>query len=454
MKTEITINRGLDLSIRGGLPADVEVKRIPAAKVALTPDDFPGLTPKLEVKEGSDVAAGQPLMRSKECDRIKLVSPVAGRVSEVKRGERRKILYVSVEVAGASEVPAVKVSADHADELRDALMQSGLWAQMRQRPYDIVPVADAVPRDIFVTAIDSAPLAAPLTDNLDNKTGRIDAALKALKALTSGKVYVSFRPGEDKALMPEWAYSDDRVVVVTVDGRHPAGNAGVQAAALAPVNKGETIWTLDIVTLWRIGSLIVDGRVDWSTSVAVTGSDVKQPMVVETIVGAAVEPLIEGNIVEGDAHRRIISGNVLTGVKTAPDGYLHYPYRQITVIPEGDDVDEFMGWASMSPSKMSESRSFLSKLFGKKQFTPDARVLGGKRAMIMSGLYDKVFPMDIYPEYLLKAIISKDIDKMEQLGIYEVAPEDFALCEYVDPSKIELQKIVREGLDYLRKEVE
>ncbi|MDE6783390.1 MAG: Na(+)-translocating NADH-quinone reductase subunit A [Paramuribaculum sp.] len=454
MKTEITINRGLDLSIRGGLPADVEVKRIPVAKVALTPDDFPGLTPKLEVKEGSDVAAGQPLMRSKECDRIKLVSPVSGRVSEVKRGERRKILYVSVEVAGASEVPAVKVSADHAAELRDALMQSGLWAQMRQRPYDIVPVADAVPRDIFVTAIDSAPLAAPLTHNLDNKTGRIDAALKALKSLTSGKVYVSFRPGADKALMPEWVYADDRVVVVTVDGRHPAGNAGVQAAALAPVNKGETIWTLDIVTLWRIGSLIVDGRVDWSTSVAVTGSDVKQPMVVETVVGAAVEPLIEGNIVEGDAHRRIISGNVLTGVKTAPDGYLHYPYRQITVIPEGDDVDEFMGWASMSPSKMSESRSFLSKLFGKKQFTPDARVLGGKRAMIMSGLYDKVFPMDIYPEYLLKAIISKDIDKMEQLGIYEVAPEDFALCEYVDPSKIELQKIVREGLDYLRKEVE
>lgn len=454
MKTEITINRGLDLSLRGGLPYETSIRRIPAEKVAVTPDDFPGLTPKLEVKEGSDVAAGQPLMRSKECDRIKLVSPVAGRVAEVKRGERRKILYVSVEAAEVETAHVAKVSADNADELRDALMQSGLWALMRQRPYDIVPVADVVPRDIFVTAIDSAPLAEPLTDQIDNKDGRIDAGLKALKSLTAGKVYVSFREGEDKDVMPDWAYTDDRVVVVEVNGKHPAGNAGVQAAALAPVNKGETIWTLDIVTLWRIGSLLLDGRVDWSTSVAVTGSDVAQPMIVETVVGAAVKPLLEGNLVESEAHRRIISGNVLTGVKISPEGYLRYPYRQITVIPEGDDVDEFMGWASMSPSKMSESRSFFSKLFGKKELAPDARVLGGKRAMIMSGLYDKVFPMDIYPEYLLKAIISKDIDKMEQLGIYEVAPEDFALCEYVDPSKIELQKIVREGLDYLRKEVE
>lgn len=454
MKTEITINRGLDLSLRGGLPDETSIRRIPARMVAVTPDDFPGLTPKLEVKEGSDVAAGQPLMRSKECDRIKLVSPVAGRVAEVKRGERRKILYVSVEATGVETAHAVKVSADNADELRDALMQSGLWAMMRQRPYDIVPVADVVPRDIFVTAIDSAPLAEPLTHQIDNNGRRIDAGLKALKALTAGKVYVSFRPGEDKGVIPQWAYDDDRIVVVEVRGKHPAGNAGVQAAALAPVNKGETIWTLDIVTLWRIGSLIVDGRVDWTTSVAVTGSDVAHPMIAETVVGAAVEPILEGNLVESDAHRRIISGNVLTGVKISSDGYLRFPYRQITVIPEGDDVDEFMGWASMSPSKMSESRSFFSKLFGKKEFAPDARVLGGKRAMIMSGLYDKVFPMDIYPEYLLKAIISKDIDKMEQLGIYEVAPEDFALCEYVDPSKIELQKIVREGLDYLRKEVE
>lgn len=454
MKTEITINRGLDLSLKGSLPADAQIRSVAAAQIAVVPDDYPGFTPKLEVKEGSEVVAGEPLMHAKEYDAVKLVSPVSGRVKEVKRGERRKILYVSVEAADVAKAPVGEVPGKDAESIRTALQQSGLWALMRQRPYDIVPVPDRAPRDIFITAIDSVPLAMPLTAEVPDGASRIDAGLKALMQLTEGHIYISFRPGADRGIVPEWAYTSNRIVVAGVKGKHPAGNAGVQIAALAPVNKGDLVWTLDIVTLWRIGSLMIDGHVDWSTRVAVTGSEVAQPFIAETVVGVSVEPLLAGALTEGDRHLRIISGNVLTGVKISPDGYLHYPYRQITVIPEGDDVDEFMGWASMSPKKMSESRSFLSKIFGRKEFAPDARVLGGKRAMIMSGLYDKVFPMDILPEYLLKAIISKDIDKMEQLGIYEVAPEDFALCEYVDPSKIEIQKLVRDGLDYMRKEVE
>ncbi|MDE6061632.1 MAG: NADH:ubiquinone reductase (Na(+)-transporting) subunit A, partial [Duncaniella sp.] len=202
----------------------------------------------------------------------------------------------------------------------------------------------------------------------------------------------------------------------------------------------------------RMGSLALTGKPDWTASVAVTGSEVKEPRIENTIVGAELSAILEGELKADGRHQRIISGNVLTGTPEGLDGFLRYPYRQVTVIPEGDDADEFMGWASLSPSKMSVSPSFIGRFLGRK-FAPDARLNGGRRAMIMSGEYDKVFPMDILPEYLIKAILAKDIDRMEALGIYEVAPEDFALAEYVDPSKLELQKIVRDGLDYLRSEV-
>ena len=217
---------------------------------------------------------------------------------------------------------------------------------------------------------------------------------------------------------------------------HPSGNPGVQAANIAPVNKGDTVWTLDITTVVRIGRLALTGHADWSTTVAVVGSEVKQPRILTTSVGSSIAPLVAGNLKTADHHIRIIAGNVLTGVNAGENGFLRYPYRQITVIPEGDDVDEFMGWASMSPKKMRVNRSFLSSLLPGKKFSPDARLNGGRRAMIMSEQYDKVLPMDILPEYLIKAILARDIDQMERLGIYEVAHEDFALCEYVDPSKL------------------
>lgn len=447
MEMTVNIRRGLDLSLKGGVEAGSQVKSVPPGLVAVCPDDFPGFTPKLAVKEGQTIEEGAPLLFDKINTDTVIASPIGGTVKAVVRGDRRKILRVVVEASADAPVQAAARPADDAESLRMALRRSGIWAMMRQRPYDIVPAPDAEPRDIFVTAIDSAPLAYDICSALAGKEAEIEAGLKALTRLTKGSVYVGVR--EDSTLaVPEPA------VKVVLKGPHPVGNAGVLAANIKPVNKGETIWTLDIVTAARIGSLVLNGKVDWATRVAVTGSDVRTPCLVDTVVGAAIEPILNGNIADNGHHHRIIAGNVLTGVATGIDGFLHYPYRQITVIPEGDDVNEFMGWASMSPGKMSVSRSFLSRFLPGKKFAPDARLLGGRRAMIMSGEYDKVFPMDIMPEYLLKAILSRDIDRMEQLGIYEVAPEDFALCEYVDPSKIEIQKAVREGLDYLRKELE
>ena len=308
-----------------------------------------------------------------------------------------------------------------------------------------MPGPESAPRDIFVTAIDSAPLAASPAAYYGD-TGTLEAAVALLAKTTPGKIYIGRRADGGVADIKG-------AEMVDIDGPHPSGNVGVLIANIAPVNKGEAVWTLDLATLWRIGRLMVTGSVDFTDYVALTGSEIVNPVVLKTLIGATIASLTDGRLAPAVHHQRIISGNVLTGVTVAADGYMHYPYRQITVIPEGDDVDEFMGWASLSPRKMSESRTFPGKFFGK-LFRPDARLLGGRRAFIMSGEYDRYMPMDIMAEYLLKAIIGRDIEKMEKLGIYEVAPEDFALGEYADTSKIEAQKIVREGLDYLRKELE
>ncbi len=436
MKKNITLKKGLNLNLAGSVRRP-DVTEVKVTRVAVTPDDFPGFVPKLDVQPGDVVKAGQPLLHDKNAEAMKLCSPVAGKVAEVVRGARRKIERVVVECDAAGE--AVTLPADM--QVKELILASGLWPWMRQRPYDIVPSPDVKPRDIFVTALDTAPLA---PDYAMPAAEVLAAGVKALASLTDGKVYIGVASDSD---FPEVTGA----VTVGFNRLHPAGNAGVQAANIAPVNKGEVIWTLSLDTLARIGSLMLDRRADFSATVALTGSEVTDPCMLKTVAGAEIKPLVEGRLA-ADGHKRIISGNVLTGVPVGEEGYLRFPYRQITVIPEGDDADEFMGWASMSPSKLSESRSFPGHFSGK-EFAPDARLNGGRRAMIMSGVYDKYMPMDILPEYLVKAILSRDIDKMEALGIYEVAPEDFALAEYADPSKLELQQIVRDGLEYLRKEV-
>lgn len=446
MNRSIRLKRGLDLRLTGEVPQGAVAENRVADLVAVVPDDYPGFVPRVAVKAGQTVAEGEPLMTDKNNELVTLVSPVAGVVEEVVRGERRKVMRITVKPEGSARATAIARPSTPGD-IRKALMQSGLWALMRQRPYAIVPNPDREPVNIFVTAFDSAPLATSLEARVAGREAEIEAGIKALKRLTSGDVYVSVR-SESTLRLPSEA------VRVNVSGPHPAGNPGVQGANIAPVNKGETIWTLDIVTVARIGAMMLNGRPYWTTTVALTGSEVQHPCLIDTVIGARLSTLLSGNLKKADHHVRVIAGNVLSGVAESNDGFLHFPYTQVTVIPEGDDVNEFMGWASLSPRKMSESRTFPSKLMGRGAFAPDARLQGGRRAMIMSEIYDKMLPMDIMPEYLIKAILSRDIDKMEQLGIYEVAPEDFALCEYADPSKLELQKIVREGLDYLRKELE
>lgn len=438
----IRIKKGLDIPLSGKPSSEVKADN-KTTLFAICPDDFPGPVWKAVVKPGDSVAAGDPLLKDKAYGKILLVSPVSGTVTEVKRGERRHIDYISIIKQQDDSNAENRPKASSPEQIRQAMLESGLWAMMRQRPYDIVPDPNVAPRDIFVTAFNSAPLAPELLDS--SLAPYLEKGLQALAKLTSGKVYLGIRPGS--------GITSKSAEVYEFDGPHPAGNVGVQIAAVKPVNKGETVWTLDAATAARIGMLCADGILNYHTVVAVTGEGVNDPHLVKTTMGASIDTLIGGMLKTGQS-LRIISGNVLTGVRVHTNGFLRYPYRQITVIEEGDHADEFMGWASLDPGKFSVKRSFPAFLRGlSKPYKFDSRIKGGHRAMILSGEYDKVFPFDIYPEYLLKAIIAGDIDRMEKLGIYEVAPEDFALPEFVDTSKIELQKIVREGLDNLRKEL-
>lgn len=447
MRRTVNLTKGLNLNLEGGLTSGVSAGMARVTRVAVVPDDFPGFVPKLDVREGDKVRIGSPLLHDKNDPSVRLVATAAGTVEAVVRGARRKIerVVIAVDPSDSSAESVKPFAGADAVAIRGALAESGLWAMMRQRPFDIVPRSDVQPRSVMVTAMDTAPLALSLEECVKGKDAEIKAGIEVLRAICKGPIYIGVEKG---SRLPDFEGAE----VVEFPRLHPAGNAGVQIANIDPVNKGETVLTLDIVTLARIGALALTGVPDWAVQVAVTGSEIEHPQVMTAVAGADVGSLIKGNVRNDGRHHRVISGNVLTGVPVGEDGFLRYPYRQVTVIPEGDDADEFMGWASMSPSKMSVSPSFIGR-FLRRKFAPDARLNGGRRAMIMSGEYDKVFPMDVLPEYLVKAILARDIDRMEALGIYEVAPEDFALAEYVDPSKLELQKIVRDGLDYLRNEV-
>lgn len=445
MSEKIRIKRGLNIPLNGSPSEKVTVNNS-SHTFAIYPDDFPGIAWKTNVKPGENINRGDILMFDKASAMICLVAPVSGIIKEIERGERRHINYISIQAEEQSTEKESdskdKIHFSNPDELIQGLQRSGLWAMMRQRPYDIVPQIGVEPRDIFITSFDTAPLAGNII--VDEDKPWLEKGIEALSKLTKGQVYLDIKYGQN--------LTSKTAVVTEFEGPHPAGNVGPQIAAIKPVNKGETVWTLDARTAVRIGKLC-EGIHDFETIVAVTGPEVEDPHLVKTVVGASVEGILHGFLKE-ETGKRIISGNVLTGEKVSMEGFLHYPYRQITVIEEGDEADEFMGWASLNPGKYSVKRNFPAFLRGlSKPFDFDARIKGGRRAMILSGEYDKVFPFDIYPEYLLKAIMAKDIDRMEKLGIYEVAPEDFALPEFVDTSKQELQKEVREGLDYLRKEL-
>ena len=441
------LRKGLDINLQG----KAEKKKLQLksnGKYALLPDCFEGVVPKVVVKEGDKVKAGDALFINKNCQEMKFASPVSGTVTAVERGERRKVLAVKVQ-ADATQVftdfGVKDVASLTGEQVKEALLEAGLFGYINQLPYDVVTTPDTTPKAIFVSALRDKPLAADFEFELQGQEKEWQAGLTALSKMAKTCLGIGAR--QTSAALT----SAKDVEVNVFDGPCPAGNVGVQINHVSPVNKGEVVWTVDPSAVIFFGRLFLTGKVDLHRTVALCGSEVKNPQYVEMLVGEELSTLLS-NSYDEKHNVRIINGNVLTGRVTTKEGYLGAHSSEITVIPEGNDADEFAGWIMPRFKQFSINRSYFSWLFGKKAYALDARVKGGERHMIMSGEYDKVMPMDIYPEYLIKAIITGNIDKMEQLGIYEVSPEDFALAEFVDSSKLELQRIVREGLNMLRKE--
>ena len=448
MANVIKLRKGLDINLKGIAAKELVSVKEPGI-YSLVPDDFTGVKPKVVVKEGENVLAGGPLFVDKNHPEVKFVSPVSGVVTSVERGERRKVLNIIVKADENQqyvEFGKMNLAELNAEQVKEALMNAGLFAFFRQRPFDVVPDPTDAPQAIFVSAFDSAPLAPDFELALKGEETNFQTGLNALAKMA--KTYLSISVKQKSEALTQ----AKNVILTAFDGPHPTGNVGVQINHLAPIAKGNVVWTIGAEAVIFIGRLVNTGRVDLTRTVAVTGSEVLKPAYCKLKVGAQLTEVFKGNVTT-DKDLRYISGNPLTGKKVAADGYLGAFHSQLTVIPEGDETHEMLGWIMPRFKEYSTSRSYFSWLLGKKQYKIDARVKGGERHMIMSGEYDAVFPMDIYPEYLVKAIIAGDIDRMEALGIYEVAPEDFALCEFVCSSKVEVQRIVRAGLDMLRAEL-
>ena len=445
MANVIKLHKGLDINLKGRA-TEQKIQLKSNGKYALMPDDFEGVTPKVVVKEGDKVQAGDALFVNKQYPEVKFASPVSGTVSAVVRGERRKVLCVKVDAdAQQSFVDFGKKDVAKLDgkAVIDALLEAGLFGYINQLPYAVSTNPSVLPKAIFVSALRDKPLAADFEYEVKGQEADFQTGLTALSKIA--KTHLGVGVGS--------ALENVKDVEVNVfDGKCPAGNVGVQVNHIDPVNKGEVVWTIgDPSVVLFIGRLFNSGKVDLRRTVALCGSEIKNPAYVDMLVGEELSTLLS-NSYDASKSVRIINGNVLTGKPTTKEGFLGAHTSEITVIPEGNDADEMLGWILPRFKQFSVSRSYFSWLCGNKQYALDARIKGGERHMIMSGEYDKVLPMDIYGEYLIKAIIAGDIDRQEALGIYEVSPEDFALAEFVDSSKLELQRIVREGLNILRKE--
>ena len=447
MSKDIRIKKGLDLKLKG--EAALELASVSRSKVyAVRPSDFHLVTPKMVVKEGASVKAGEVIFYSKSDEAVKFVSPVSGTIQEIKRGDKRVILEVLIAAASSDET--LEHSAKNPKELsteqvREVLLNSGCWPFIKQRPYDVIANSADAPKAIFVSGINSAPLAGDLNFVLQDKKEALAAGFAALTKLTAGAVHVTIAP--EVTFMP----SVDGVTVHKGSGKHPVGLVSTQIAKIDPINKGEKVWTVQIEDVAIIGELFLTGKMNFTRTVALTGTGFQKPSYVTITIGAQVSDVVAGNLIDGNY--RIISGNVLTGDKKSKDGFVGFYHNQITVIPEGDDYD-FFGWNLPRPNKFSMYRAnMFSFLTPNKKYDLNTNTNGEHRAFVLTGDYEKVFPLDIYPIQLLKSILVKDIDQMEQLGIYEVAPEDFALTEYICVSKQDHQHIVRAGLDMMIKEV-
>ena len=451
MSNNIDLKKGLNIPI-SGVAAQKTRKVIVPDVVAVKPTDFRSLKPRLLVREGDKVLAGSPVLADKETPDILFTSPVSGTVTEIVRGEKRMLLEVRIKADSEQEYLEFnvgKVNSLDGNQIKSLLMQSGLWPALIQRPYGIIANPAVKPKAIFVSAFSTAPLAPDPEYVLRDEFQNIQTGVNVLSRLTDGGVHISLNAVNASGTP---FHKIENAVFHTFSGKHPAGNVGVQIHHISPIMKGDTVWTVSPLMLAAIGKLFNTGRYDMSRIIAVTGPEAKEPAYVKGICGISMKDIAD--FCAGPAEEtRFISGDVLTGTNAGQDGFLGFFDNQITLVKEGR-THELFGWAKPFRSKQfSMSHTYFSWLTPKKTYDMDTNLHGGPRAFVMSDVYSKVLPMDLYPVYLIKACLAGDIDKMEQFGIYEVLEEDLALCEYVCPSKIEIQSILSDGIALMMKEM-
>jgi len=449
MSKDIKIKKGLDIKLVG--EAEKSIAEAPKSRTyVIKPSDFHLVTPKMLYKEGASLKAGEPLFYAKKDESIKFVSPVSGTLTEIKRGAKRVITHLVIEADGKDttvEFPTLDVNAANAEAIKARMLESGLWPFIKQRPYDIIASTETTPDAIFISGHNSAPLSPDYNFSLKGKEAYIQAAITALSKLTSGKIYLGVGKASDSVFA-----NISEVEMHTVSGPHPCGNVGTQINKIAPINKGETVWTVAPENLAIIGELFLTGKFNPERVISVSGSGIKAPKYYKTKIGAEVSTFAYSAGIEGD-NVRMISGNVLTGDQVNADGHLGYYHNEFAAIPEGDDYELF-GWNKPVFNKISSSRALtFSWLFPNKKYDLDTNTNGEHRAFVVTGNYEEVFPLDIYPLQLLKACMVQDLDAMEALGMYEVAPEDFALTEFICVSKQPHQAIIRKGLDLMYAEI-
>jgi len=450
MSNDIKIKKGLDIKLKGTAEKATE-NAIISNTCTVRPEDFHSVIPKLFVKVGEKVKAGQALFFNKVNENVKFASPVSGEVIEIARGEKRKILSIKIQAdkeQAFQDFGALSIDSAKAEDIKAKLLASGCWAFVKQRPYDVIANPEVAPKAIFISGYASAPLAADLDYTLTGKETELQAAVIALSKLTEGQVHVGVGKNGNSALA-----GLSGVTLHNISGPHPAGNVGTLINKIDPVNKGETVWTVAAQDLVIIGELLLTGKFNAERIVALAGSSVKKPRYFKTKIGSEIATMVYDNGVDKDGNDRIISGNVLSGKQVKPDGVLDYYSNVVSVIPEGDDY-EFFGWNKPIFNKISTSRALtFSWLTPKKEFALNTNTNGEHRNFVITGSYEQVFPLDIFPMQILKACMYQDLDEMEALGMYEVAPEDFALTEFVCVSKQPHQDIIRKGLDLMLKEI-
>jgi Na+-transporting NADH:ubiquinone oxidoreductase subunit A len=447
MSNTFKIKKGLDINLIG--EAEKVIREIPTKLCAIKPPDFHGVFPKLLIKEGDEVKAGTPLFFDKYRENIKFTSPVSGKVREIRRGAKRVLLEISIDAAPQQEFVDFGTADPNTLDRKEVvgkLLESGVWPSLRQRPYSIIANPDDDPKAIMISAFDSAPLAPDYDMIVDGNEKAFQTGIDALRKLTSGKVYLNM--GDDQRSTTFTGANG--VEINTFSGPHPAGNVSTQINRISPINKGEVVWYLRPQEVLSIGRLFLQGKIDPTRLIALTGSEVKKPIYYKTVLGTSIADMVKENVNEGNL--RYISGNVLTGKKIEKSGFVGFYDSQVSVIPEGD-YHEFFGWAKPGLNKFSFYGSFLSKMLPGKKYRLDTNIHGGERAFVLTGKFEQVVPLDIYPMQLIKAIMIEDIDEMEFLGIYEVDEEDFALCEFISTSKVNIQKVVRDGLNLMLKEM-